>query len=163
VTRYRLDGTVLITARSTLHNVRVRSDELTGWLDATVDDEALDLETAYLELPVDALTGDSPLTTREVARRLEIRRHPLVHATVEPVTGPLGRRRPVRGELTLHGASRSLDGAATVEQRRGGALRVEGTVRLDMRDFGLRPPSLLALRVRPEVEVRLRLRAVPED
>jgi hypothetical protein len=34
-------------------------------------------------------------------------------------------------------------------------------VRLDIRDFGLRPPSMLGLRVRPEVDVELRIVAVP--
>jgi polyisoprenoid-binding protein YceI len=170
VTRYRLAGTVTITARSTLHDVHARTSDLAGWLDAVLSagalDVVLDVSAAYLELPTKSVTGENPLLTREIAKRLEPGRHPLVHAEVTEVAAPAGGRYPVRGELVLHGERQAVSGSATMQPvgtGRPGTLRVDGQVTLDIRRFGLRPPRLLGMRVRPEVEVRLGILATPES
>ncbi|HEX4247099.1 MAG TPA: YceI family protein, partial [Pseudonocardia sp.] len=121
--------------------------------------------TARLELPLSALRVDNPLMGREVERRLEAKRHPLVVAEVEGVTEAedevgAGHYR-VDGQLTLHGVRRPLSGTARLRVGPDGELAVAGRTRLDIRDFGLRPPSMLGLRVQPEVEVELRILAAP--
>ncbi|MDT7599433.1 MAG: YceI-like domain, partial [Pseudonocardiales bacterium] len=99
---------------------------------------------------------------REVERRLEVKLHPLVVAELDRVSGVTypGRYR-ANWQLTLHGVRHPVGGSATLRVGDAGELHVTGQVRLDIRDFGLRPPSMLGLRVRPEVDVELRIVAVP--
>src|SRR5882757_2461204 len=173
MTRFLLVGEsceLTATARSTLHPVRAVSP-LSGWVEATVTGGELLRDapvTARLELPLSALRVDNPLLGREVDRRLEAKRHPLVVAEVERVTAEVdeatgtgsGRYR-VEGQLTLHSVRRPLSGTARLRVGPGGELAVAGRTRLDIRDFGLRPPSMLGLRVQPEVDVELRILATP--
>jgi polyisoprenoid-binding protein YceI len=168
VTKFLLLGErcgLTATARSTLHPVRAEATELTGWIEATLVDGALHPDapvTARFELPLSALRVDNPLFGREVERRLEVKLHPLVVAEVDRVSGGTdpGRYR-ANGQLTLHGVRHPVGGSATLRVGDAGELHVTGQVRLDIRDFGLRPPSMLGLRVRPEVDVELRIVAVP--
>src|SRR5882724_7709455 len=173
MTRYLLVGELCeltATARSTLHPVRAVSP-LSGWVEATVTDGELRADapvTARLELPLAALRVDNALLGREVDRRLEAKRHPLVIAEIDLVTAEVdaatgtgtGRYR-VDGQLTLHGVRQPLSGTARLRVGPDGELAVAGRTRLDIREFGLRPPSMLGLRVQPEVEVELRIIATP--
>ena len=173
MTRFLLVGELCeltATARSTLHPVRAVAP-LSGWVEATVTDgepRPGAPVTARLELPLSTLRVDNALLGREVDRRLEAKRHPLVIAEVERVTAELddatgaatGRYR-VAGQLTLHGVRQPLTGTARLRVGPGGELAVSGRTRLDIRDFGLRPPSMLGLRVQPEVDVVLRIVAEP--
>lgn len=161
MTRYRLTGTVEITARSTLHDVHAHAPGLTGWLDAVVRDEIPEVAAARLELPAGAVSGDNALITREITKRLEPGHHPLVCADVTRVGAAAGGRYPVHGELELHGVRRPVEGSAIMRSRRGGALRIDGRVLLDIRRFGLRAPGMLGMRIRPEVDVRLEILATP--
>jgi hypothetical protein len=49
-----------------------------------------------------------------------------------------------------------MSGQATVSLN-DGRLRASGTLTIDVRDFGIKPPSLVLLRVHPEVEVTIDL------
>jgi polyisoprenoid-binding protein YceI len=173
MTRFLLVGELCeltATARSTLHQVRAVSP-LSGWVEATVTDGELRPGapvTARLELRLSTLRVDNALLGREVDRRLEAKRHPLVIAEVDRVTAELedatgtgtGHYR-VDGQLTLHGVRQPLTGTARLRVGPGGELAIAGRARLDIRDFGLRPPSMLGLRVQPEVDVELRIVAEP--
>lgn len=173
MSRYLLVGEhceLTATARSTLHPVRAVSP-LSGWVEACVTDGELRADapvTARLELPLVTLRVDNALLGREVDRRLEAKRHPLVIAEIDGVTAEVdtatgsatGHYR-VEGQLTLHGVCQPLSGTARLRVGPDGELAVSGRTRLDIREFGLRPPSMLGLRVRPEVEVELRIIAAP--
>jgi YceI-like protein len=173
MTRFLLVGELCeltATARSTLHPVRAVSP-LSGWVEATLTDGELrpgTPVTARLELPLSTLRVDNALLGREVDRRLEAKRHPLVIAEVDRVTaefddttGAGTGHYQVDGQLTLHGVRQPLRGTARLRVGPGGELAVAGRTRLDIRDFGLRPPSMFGLRVQPEVDVELRIVAEP--
>lgn len=161
MTRYRLEGSLRVTAHSALHDVQARSSRMAGWLDAVLADGSLRVACAHLELPAASIDSENPLITREIARRMDPRRHPMVQADIGPVAGPVDAVAEVDGKLTLHGVCRPVHGSAWVRVEPEGALSVEGAVTLDVRRFDIRPPSMLGLRVRPEVDVRLRLHALP--
>jgi polyisoprenoid-binding protein YceI len=162
MTRYRLTGAVIVTARSTLHDVDADAPGLTGWLEAEVSETGPEVTGARLELPAGEITGKNALLTREIAKRLEPERFPLIHADITAVEPADDGRHPVRGELDLHGVRRPVAGSAIMRARPDGTLRVEGRVLLDIRGFGLRTPRLFGVRVRSQVDVRLRIVATPE-
>lgn len=163
MTRYRLTGTVEVTARSTLHDIDAHAPGLTGWLDASLADGAgPEVTGARLELPAGEITGENALLTREIVKRLEPDRYPVISAEITAVEPAEDGRHPVRGELDLHGVCRPVVGSAIMRVKPDGTLRVEGRVLLDIRGFGLRTPGMFGVRVRSQVDVRLRIVATPE-
>jgi hypothetical protein len=67
----------------------------------------------------------------------------------------------VRGELTLHGLSRTVEVKYRAELV-GGRTRARGALQIDMREFRLRAPSYLGVTVAPEVRVDVEIE-VPAD
>lgn len=81
---------------------------------------------------------------------LEVRAHPNIHfRSIEVVPDGEGYR--VRGELTLHGRSKTID--LKLEKK---ADRLVAEVQLRQPDFGIKPYSAMfgALKIKPDVVVR---------
>lgn len=101
--------------------------------------------------------GDRRKIERAIVEEvLDARRHPEIRFRSDRVTAE-GEGYLIEGQLTLHGATRPLtlrSGPAA-----GGAQIAEVT--LHQPDFGIRPYSALlgALKIRPDVRVRLRVPA----
>lgn len=152
-------------ARSTVHPFGY-SAPVTGEVDATVRDGRFDLTepiTASLEVDLHALSGNDPPLDGEMRRRLDVQRYPRAKAAVLTVTaGTEGSVYRLRGELSLHGKTRPLEGDATVTLD-GDQLRATGSLLIDIREFGIKPPSLLIVRVHPEIEVTIDLVANLDD
>jgi polyisoprenoid-binding protein YceI len=163
VTRYRFDPTlsrVWIEARSTLHPIRAQTAGVEGWFDARcladgrVDPAAA--PSAQLSLPVDLLTSGNPFYDREMRRRVESRRFPVITGdltAIESSDGP--DRYLVRGDLTFRGITRSYTDEMTVSSPDGRTLLMTGNRTFDIRDFGLEAPRILGMRVHPEVAVKI--------
>jgi polyisoprenoid-binding protein YceI len=60
------------------------------------------------------------------------------------------------GELTLHGQSRPVT-VRYRSERTGPLASVQGSMDLDIRDFGIKVPSYLGVQVAPQVEVKVQL------
>jgi polyisoprenoid-binding protein YceI len=65
-----------------------------------------------------------------------------------------------QGVLTLHGLQRTIAGTATVT-RGGRAYQVEATFPLKISEFAIPEPTYLGVGVRDQIEVRVRLSAIP--
>ena len=104
-------------------------------------------------------TGDvSPADARKIERNaaddvLDARRFATIEFRSTRVTRD-GERARIEGTLALHGTSRPIAFDAVAD---AGDWRAE--VRLDQRDFGIKPFSAMlgALRVKPDVVVRIRV------
>jgi len=59
------------------------------------------------------------------------------------------------GTLTIHGVSRPCTVHYRAEGGSGGEVRVRGTIRIDMRDFGVEVPSYLGVGVDPGVSIQV--------
>lgn len=149
---------VSIHARSSVHPIDGRASAVTGTVDAElVDGGGVVLTGGRLEVPIDALRSGNPLEDAELKRRVDARRFPTIAGEMRSATalGSDGRFR-VEGDLTFHGVTKSITGELRVTHE-GDQLRVEGEHTFDIRDFGIKPPRILLLRVYPEVRVRIEL------
>lgn len=147
-------------ARSSVHPIRVEATGFQGYLDLELADGRLDLAApvgGHVEFPADRVKTGNRLYDYELDRRLDVRRYPRMTGDVReirPRVGGNGYR--MRGDLTFHGVTRSVEGDLRVRPLDDQTIEVEGELQLDMRDFGLEPPKLLMLRVHPDVRVRAR-------
>ena len=69
----------------------------------------------------------------------------------------------VGGAITFRGVSRSYEDRMVLSMPDDETLRLEGERTFDIRDFGMDPPKILALRVYPEVSVRVAITATKND
>lgn len=168
--RYRIvpeRSTVWIDARSSLHPIHSETSGLSGFFVGEVSpggriDTAL-AASAVVELPVAALSSGNPLYDREMRRRVDARRFPLIRGELREIkeTERQGTYL-VRGDVTFRGVTRAYEDEVVVRRLDHGALEFSGAHTFDIRDFGMEPPRILMLRVHPEVDVRVRIVAVPE-
>jgi polyisoprenoid-binding protein YceI len=151
-------------ARSSLHPVRVHTVGLEGVVEAELDGGAPRLGTpTYVELETQRLRSGNGLVDGELQRRLDSRKFPRIRAELtRSVAGNGAGTSRLTGELTFHGITRTLDVEVTVRQLDPRTLEITGGRAIDMRDFGLPPPSFLMFRMQPEVQVKAKLIAERE-
>lgn len=117
-----------------------------------------------VEVETQRLRSGNGLVDGELQRRLDARKFPRIRGELARVSaGTTAGTCRLTGELTLHGVTRSLEVEVTVRQLDPRTLEIVGGRAIDMRDFGLPPPSFLMFRMQPEVQVRARLIAERED
>jgi polyisoprenoid-binding protein YceI len=153
-----------IEARSSIHPIRVETPQVTGHLDADVEDgEVVVRAGARLEVVMDGLRSGNPLIDRETRRRMDLRRHPRLVAELSDARALGDGVLACRGQVTFQERTRPVTGELEVRAEEDGDLRIEGRQDVDVRRWGLEPPRLLVLKVDPEVTVHLRLRARAAD
>jgi polyisoprenoid-binding protein YceI len=150
-----------VEARSSLHPIKAESARVDGYVEAEMGAAGLDLKVApqaRIEVEVESLKTGNVLYDREVQRQLDVRKYPRIRGEVLEVTElDAGRRYRVRGNLSLHGVTKAVQGEVTLRVVDGGNLEFEGEQVFDIRDFGLTPPRILMLKVYPDVKVRGRV------
>jgi polyisoprenoid-binding protein YceI len=170
---------VLVEARSSVGLISFGTTKLTGFFRGRLNDGEVDLSvvpSASLTLPVASLTSGNPLYDSEIRTRLHAQRFPTIDAELESATGLGGGRYAVHGDLTIHGETRPQTGTLTVtveHKRSDGAddegqpdtvtLTAMGSLTVDIRDFDIELPSLLLLQIYPDVTVRFRATARPDQ
>jgi polyisoprenoid-binding protein YceI len=167
LTRYILDpvrSCVWVSGRSSLHPFNTETRGISGWFGAATNaDGSLDLDqpvTGELELSVDRLTSGNQLYDRELRRRIEARRYPTISGRLTRIA--LEGAHPdyvVTGEVDFHGKTRTFEHGMQIESTDDG-LALTGQDVFDIREFGMKPPSMLMVRVYPEISVRVELQAV---
>jgi len=164
----------VIEVRSSLGPVAFSTDGLSGWLEVCLRDGLVTREAtplAHLEVRVNDLRSGNSMFDRELLRRADARRFPLVVAEL----GSLehmgeGNCYRVWGDVSFHGAVSRLEGVITatvtdppVGQRpsraRARSIIVTGEQMMDVRDFELSVPAMPMFKIYPDVRVRLHLEA----
>ena len=120
---------------------------------------------ASSSVPVTGLCSGNGLYDAELLRRIEARRYPVaklelrrLHAWSE---APAGTASPAVSTSTA--SCRSLEGTVSVDPRPDGSIIVTGDHAFDIRDFDIASPTVLMLRIYPDVTVKLQVEAVPID
>jgi polyisoprenoid-binding protein YceI len=157
---------VWIEARSSLHPIHGEGRGLEGSIEAEVIDGRLDLNGVpkiRLQLPVESLKSGKSMEDAEMMRRIDARRYPTIRGEVVEIKQSADGRYQVRGDLTFHGITKTVDGEVSISVPDGdGTIVFEGEQTFDIRDFGVTPPKILMLKVHPDVKVRVRVVAEQE-
>jgi polyisoprenoid-binding protein YceI len=161
VARYRIiaeRSRLWVEARSSLHPIKAESGEVSGYVEIEIGAGGPDLKVppqGRIDVNVESLKTGNVLYDREVEKRLDTRKYPRIHGEiVEVMELDAGRRYKVRGNLSLHGVTKTVEGEVNLRVVDGDHFEVEGEKVFDIRDFGLTPPRLLMLKVYPDVKVR---------
>ena len=165
--RHHLDpnrSSISIHTSSSLHPITTGAP-VTGWIDVALDargrvdpDAPVD---GRVEFDLGGMRSGNPLLDREAERRLDVRRHPRVMGRLAGLSAAAGGGYEGVGELDFHGVTRSLKGVLSVGVNADAELVIGGTAEFDVTDFGVQPPSLLLVKVHPEVRVALAAVAFP--
>jgi DNA-binding PadR family transcriptional regulator len=158
---------VLIEARSTVGPITFGALGLTGSVEAGLHGGAVCTATpasAHIELAIEGLRSGNSLYDAELLRRIGARRYPVVDMELRE-SSDVGRDGLYRlgGDIAFHGVTRAMQGLARVLVGEDGSLEVTGEQVVDIRDFGVASPTVLMLRIYPDVRVRLHVEAQPED
>jgi DNA-binding PadR family transcriptional regulator len=155
---------VLIEVRSTVGPLSFGAIGITGSVRAAVVDGALATgppPSGRLEIDMSGLSSGNSLYDAELLRRIDARRFRTAAIELRSCSpiGP-GPRYRLEGELTFHGVTRPAQGTVNVEVLPDGRLAVTGEQVFDIRDFAVPSPTVLMLRIYPDVRVKLHLEAV---
>lgn len=155
------ESSVRVEARSTLHTVRATGSGLTGYVTAGWNaDGSLGTTpqpAVHVEFPIDQVASGNAIQDREMRKLVDAARFPKVAAdlrSLELLSPP--SRYKASGEITFAGRARAYDGEVTITGDPE-SVTIDGELPVDIRDFGLKPPSLVILKVDPVLRIRLRL------
>lgn len=159
-------STVLIGARSTMGPITFESRNVTGTIDAVMLDGAICADPyprATLRVDLTELRSGNELYDAELRRRIDTRRFPTCILDLHHTERLGGRRYALAGDLTFHDTTRPLEGSAEVDLIEENRLTVIGDKTIDIRDFDVPAPSILMLKIYPEVRVQIFIEATAED
>jgi polyisoprenoid-binding protein YceI len=171
VARYSIDparSQVWIDARSNVHPIHSATSGLEGFVELDLAPSGdVDLSTApagRLSLSVEKLKSGNRMEDRELQKRIDAQRYPRIEGVLDQVVanGSDGSYR-VSGDITFRGVSRRHEDLLSITEVDDSTIRLAGSSRFDIRDFGMQPPKVLLLKVEPEVEVRVEIFAVKDD
>ncbi len=168
-------SSLMVEARSSVGPIAFSATSLTGWIDAEFNDGLVAKDSkpfARLDVRVTELTSGNAIYDRELLRRVDVRRYPVVTVELRALhhLGE-GNCYRVEGDMTLHGVTQRVDGVvtATVHERRrrsfsgpeqvDGSIIVAGEQVLNIRHFDLAMPRMPLFKFYPEVRLRLHLEA----
>ena len=168
--RFVLDperSVVLIDARSTVGPICFGTTGVEGSLHAAMGDDGVQTEippTGWLAIDMTGLSSGNKLYDAELHRRINSRRYPTAKVELKDcLPSAPGRRYRLRGELTFHGITRRTEGTVRIESVSEDRIVISGEQAFDIRDFGLPSPTMLMLRIFPDVRVRLCAEAERSD
>lgn len=154
---------VLIEARSTVGPLTFGALGLTGEVEASLRSGTVcpcRTPSGRVEFAVDQLRSGTTLYDAELLRRIGARRHPRVAMELRDAcrlgAGTLYR---LGGDITFHGVTRPVQGTADVVVTADRRLAITGEHVVDIRDFEVASPTVLMLRIYPDVRVRLHVEA----
>ena len=114
---------------------------------------------AFMRIPVNSLESGNKLYDSELQRRLDQRRFPMITVEMCTASAQGGGRFIAEGDLTICGTTRRLTGYLDLAMPNEDTLVATGGEEVDMREFNVDLPSILAFKIYPDVNVQFRLTA----
>lgn len=159
-------STVLIGARSTMGPIGFESRAVCGEIRARIVDGEVDHKckpSASLDVGLQDLRSGNELYDAELRRRIEVAVHPTCHLELIETELLGDRRYALAGDLTFHDTTRPVEGSVEVEAPNDRTLLVVGEKTIDIRDFDIAAPSILMLKIYPDVRVQMFLEATIDE
>lgn len=155
---------LLIEVATSVGPVKFGAVGLEGFIRVTMRGADLDLTAApnaHLELQLRDLTSGNSAYDGELQRHIAARRYPAAHVDLHDASWVENSSSEylVAGDVTFRGISQRVEGFVTVEFPEDGLMQVCGTKNLDIRLFGVPPPTLFMLKIDPDVTASLQLEA----
>lgn len=155
---------VLVKARSSVGPISFATSQVRGSISVVLEDKVIDVDspiTAELSVSLHELTSGNSLYDTELKRRIDARRYPVATLHLEQAarTATESNRFELSGRIELHAVVRPLSGLVTVERLERDMMVIRGQQMLDIREFELDVPTMLALKIFPEVSVEMHLEA----
>jgi len=157
---------VLIEARSSVGPIAFGTTAIAGFVEVNTRDGGLDIDgaapAAHLDLDLTTLSSGNSVYDAELLRRIDVRQYPATELQLQVATR-IGQadRYDVEGDLSFHGHTRRISGTVRVEMQPNGSLLIRGEHLFDIRDYRVAAPTMLMLRIYPDVRVELQLEAAP--
>jgi hypothetical protein len=158
---------VWIDARSNVHPIHSTTDGLEGYVELELGPDGRlapdGLATGRLSLRVSRLSSGNGFEDREMQRRIEARRFPLIEGVLDCIdVADGGGSYTVSGDVSFRGVVRRVQDQMAIDVVDTTTIRLAGSSRFDIRDFGMQPPRILMLKVEPQVDVRVDIVGVRE-
>lgn len=155
------DSSLTFFAMSSVQSAYGKTTELGGYLEGAWNgDGAMLAQPApamHVEFKVESLRTGNDLQDREMWKLIDSKRFPKISGDLRELGAGTARGRyAAAGQITLAGLARPYAGELTLD-RDGRRVKLEGELKIDVREFGLKPINLLVLSVAPVVRVRLHL------
>lgn len=168
--RFELDPSrsqVRVVAQSSLHPIEASAGSVSGSFLARITENDVELPigtqaAGSVRIESSEFHSGNSLLDRETRRRLDTRRHPTIDGVLTGTTATAAGYL-LSGEVTCMGVTREAQGEIHLEAHDDRTIALSGSQVFDVRDWGIKPPRLLALRVHPDVEVHLEALAVETD
>ena len=168
-TRFVVDpvvSAILIRARSNVGTIDFGTTGVRGQVEAPIREGGLigsAAVTARLEVDVASLTSGNSLYDAELMHRVHARLFPeaVVELDQAEQLGS-GDRFQIGGRLTFHGVTAPLEGTVSGTVVGHDKLVVTGEKVIDIRDFEITAPTMLMLKIYPDVRVFLHVEARAE-
>jgi len=157
----------LIEVRSTVGPISFGAIGITGEIEAFFADGLVQTDlplSGHIEIDVSGLRSGNGLYDAELLRRIDARRFPTATVDLRSCApSGLATRYQLEGDLTFHGITRSVQGTVRVVADSAHRLVITGEQVFDIRDFAVPSPTVLMLRIYPDVRVRLHAEAELDD
>jgi polyisoprenoid-binding protein YceI len=158
------DSSLTFYAASPTQSAYGKTTELSGFFELAWNaDGSVAVEPAaimHVEFKVESLRTGNELQDREMWKLIDSKRFPKIAGDLRALSGGAVRGRySAAGQITLAGLARTYEGEFRLD-REPQRVALDGEVKIDVRDFGLKPIKLLVLGVAPLVRVRLHLVAM---
>ncbi len=158
------DSSLTFYAAAPTQSAYGKTTELSGFFELAWNaDGSLAVEPApnmHVEFKVESLRTGNDLQDREMWKLIDSKRFPKIAGDLRALSGGAVRGRySAAGQITLAGLARRYEGEFRLD-REPQRIALDGEVKIDVRDFGLKPIKLLVLGVAPLVRVRLHLVAM---
>ncbi|HEY2834409.1 MAG TPA: YceI family protein [Sporichthyaceae bacterium] len=153
---------VLVGAQSTAGPITFGTMTLDGHAEFATPEIDLDAAVplaAFMRIPVISLESGNKLYDSELQRRLDQRRFPNITVEMCAANPRGGGRFAAEGDLTISGTTRRMMGFLDLAMPDENTLIATGGENVDMREFGIEMPWILAFKIYPEVSVQFRLTA----
>lgn len=115
--------------------------------------------SAFMQIPVMSLESGNKLYDSELQRRLDARRFPIITVEMCAAIPHGGGRFAAEGDLTICGTTVRMMGFLDLAMPDENTMIATGGENVDMREFDVDLPSILAFKIYPDVSVQFRLTA----